>query len=64
MSGAHILRRTCATQMHNDGCRVEDIAAYLGDAPETILKHYISVTKKIVSDGKVLNVVQVPCKHN
>ena len=60
VSGAHILRRTCATKMHNAGCNVERIAAYLGDTPETIIKHYISLTKKIVADGEVLNVVEYP----
>lgn len=60
ISGAHILRRTFATRMHNDGCRVEDIAAYLGDEPSTIVKHYISLTQKIVADGEVLNVVKLP----
>nr|MCR5544675.1 tyrosine-type recombinase/integrase [Eubacterium sp.] len=60
ISGAHILRRTCATKMHREGCRVEDIAAYLGDTPETIIKHYISLTKKVVAEGRVLNVVNVP----
>ena len=64
VSGAHVLRRTCATKMHNEGCRVEDIAAYLGDTPETIMKHYISVTSKIISGGKVLNVVQIPKRTN
>ena len=64
VTGAHILRRTCATKMHNEGCMIEDIAAYLGDAKETILKHYISLTKKIVSDGEVLNVVQFPSSKN
>ena len=63
ISGAHILRRTCATIMHDNGCRVEDIAAYLGDTPETIQKHYISMTKKIIADGQVKNVVQVPQKR-
>ncbi len=63
ISGAHILRRTCATMMHDNGCRIEDIAAYLGDTTETIQKHYISLTKKIVADGEVKNVVQVPRKQ-
>ena len=60
ITGAHILRRTCATNMHYEGCLLEDIAAYLGDTPETIVKHYISLTKKVVSNGKVKNVVQLP----
>lgn len=60
VSGAHILRRTCATNFHYKGSSVERIAAYLGDTPETIIKHYISLTKKIVADGEVLNVVEYP----
>ncbi len=60
VSGAHILRRTCATDMHNQGCRIEDIAAYLGDTPETIRKYYVAMTKKVLSDGKVLNIVPIP----
>lgn len=60
ITGAHILRRTCATNMHYDGCLLEDIAAYLGDTPETIVRHYISLTKKVVSNGRVKNVVQLP----
>ena len=60
VSGAHIFRRTLATKMYKDGARVEDIAAYLGDRPETILAHYISLTQRIVSDGEVINVVRFP----
>ena len=63
ISGAHILRRTCATKMHDEGCRIEDIAAYLGDAPGTIQKHYVSLTKRIMADGEVKNVVQLPRKQ-
>ena len=55
-----ILRRTLATKMHNSGCRLEDIAAYLGDTAETVLKHYISLTKKVVVEGQILNVVELP----
>lgn len=60
ISGAHILRRTLATQMHKNSCRVEDIAAYLGDEPATIIKHYISLTETVIAEGEVLNVVKVP----
>ncbi len=62
ISGAHVLRRTCATMMHDAGCRVEDIAAYLGDTPETIQKHYISMTKRIVAGDEIKNVVNYPRK--
>ncbi len=62
ISGAHILRRTHATALHDEGCRIEDIAVYLGDIPETIQEHYISTTKRIIADGKVKNVVAIPKK--
>lgn len=62
ISGAHVLRRTCATDLHEDGYRIETIAAYLGDLPETIRKHYISMTKKLVADGEVKNAVSLKNK--
>ncbi len=62
VTGCHILRRTCATKMHNEGCSTEDIAAYLGDLPETIRKHYLCLTQRIVSDGEVINIVKYPQK--
>lgn len=60
ISGAHILRRTCATDMYRNGSRLEEIAAYLGDSPETIRKHYLCITEKIISEGEVMNVVAYP----
>lgn len=60
--GAHILRRTCATNMYYAGCDIAKIAAYLGDTPVTIREHYISITKRIVAGGEVLNVVEYPKK--
>lgn len=62
ISGAHVLRRTCATNMYNAGCNIEDIAAYLGDTPDVIRNHYVSLTKKIIANAKILNVVQFPHK--
>lgn len=64
VSGAHILRRTRATKMYLEGCSIEDIAAYLGDSPGTILKHYISRTKTIKAGDKILNVVTYPQPKN
>ena len=63
ITGAHILRRTIATKMYKEGARVEDIAAYLGDQPETILKHYICLTEQIISDDEVINVVKYPVQN-
>ena len=50
ISGAHVLRRTFATGLHNHGVLTEDIAAYLGDTAETVQKYYIS-TQQRISDG-------------
>lgn len=63
ISGAHILRRTCATNMYEDGARIEDIAAYLGDSKEVIEKHYIFLKTTIKQGDKVLNVIPVPFKY-
>lgn len=60
ISGAHIFRRTCATNMHNNGISTLDIAAYLGDTEETIIKHYISTKEKIKVGNKTKNIVPFP----
>ena len=59
-SEAHIFRRTFATRRHEEGWQTEEIAAYLGDTPETVQRHYLCLTQRIVADGQVLNVVKVP----
>ena len=63
ITGAHILRRTIATKMYKEGARVEDIAAYLGDRPETILKHYICLSEQIISEDEVINVIKYPVQN-
>lgn len=60
ISGAHIFRRTYATRKYHEGCRVEDIAAYLGDEPATVLKYYIERTEKIMEGDEVKNIVRIP----
>jgi integrase len=62
ISGAHILRRTYATKLYNEGCPIEEIAKYLGDLPETVRKHYINITKRLEQDGKIINVIRIPKK--
>ena len=42
ISGAHVLRKTYATQRYKKGGDVNLIAAYLGDLPSTVWEHYIS----------------------
>ena len=60
ITGAHIFRRTCATNMHNNGISTLDIAAYLGDTEKTIIKHYISTKEKIKVGNKTKNIVPFP----
>lgn len=48
VSGLHILRRTFATRMHENGASVKEIAAYIGDLESTTLRYYIAVRKKVV----------------
>ena len=57
ITGAHILRRTFATREYDAGKRVDDIAKYIGDTVETVRKHYISITKKMMVGGEIKNVV-------
>lgn len=59
-SGLHIFRRTFATRMYEDGARVKEIAAYIGDLESTTERYYIAVRKKIVEDGETKQVVMVP----
>lgn len=59
-SGAHIFRRTWATQKYREGVQIIDIAAYLGDEPTTIEKYYIARTEKIKEGGEIHNVVPYP----
>ena len=63
ISGAHILRRTCATKFYEGGSSIMEIASYLGDTEETIKKHYVAVRKKMIEGGVTKNVVPVPGKR-
>lgn len=56
----HVLRRTLATRMYDNGAPVKQIASYIGDSEATTEKYYIAVRKKIVSEGKVTQIVPVP----
>jgi len=48
VSGLHILRRTFATQMYDNGADVKEIAAYIGDLESTTMQYYIAARKKMV----------------
>lgn len=50
ITGAHILRRTFATQRYKDGKSVEEIAAYIGDLSSTVEKHYINKNETLSLD--------------
>lgn len=59
ITGAHILRRTFATSRFNEGKSLEKIASYIGDTPDTVKKHYLCLTKKVMSGDKILNIVDM-----
>lgn len=57
--GLHIFRKTFATRMYENGARVEEIAAYIGDLESTTRKYYIAIRKKVTEYGEVRQVVRV-----
>lgn len=60
--GLHIFRRTFATRMYENGARVKEIAAYIGDLESTTERYYIAVRKKILEDGMAKQVVMIPAQ--
>lgn len=58
--GLHIFRKTFATRMYENGARVEEIAAYIGDLESTTRKYYIAIRKKVTASGEVRQVVKLP----
>lgn len=62
--GLHIFRRTFATRMYENGARIKEIAAYIGDLESTTERYYIAVRKKIVENGETKQVVMVPTQVN
>jgi len=58
--GCHILRKTFATNKYEEGWKVEEIAAYIGDLESTTRKYYIAIRKKLVKGGKVKQIVKIP----
>ena len=59
----HVLRRTLATDMYDNGAPIKQIASYIGDSEATTEKYYIAVRKKIISEGKVTQIVPVPVQR-
>ena len=64
VSGLHILRRTFATRMHENGASVKEIAAYIGDLESTTLRYYIAVRKKVVMGDEITQIVPIPKMRN
>lgn len=60
ISGVHVLRRTFATIAHENGASTLDIAAYLGDEEQTVIKYYIATRKRIRVGDQTKNVVPLP----
>lgn len=56
----HIFRRTFATQMYEEGARVKDIAAYIGDLASTTEQYYIAARKKVKVGDKSKHIVELP----
>jgi hypothetical protein len=47
--------------MYENGARVADIAAYIGDLESTTMQYYIAKRKKyIASDGTEKQIVELP----
>lgn len=57
--GLHTLRRTFATQRYEEGNRIEEIAAYLGNLPSTTRDYYVSVRHKIKTQNGVKQIVKL-----
>ena len=60
ISGLHILRRTFATRMYENGAGVKEIAAYIGDLESTTMQYYISARKKIRIKDKLNQYIPLP----
>ena len=46
--------------MYEDGARIEDIAAYIGDLVSTTEKYYIAIRKKAKIGDKTKHIVELP----
>lgn len=58
--GLHIFRRTFATKMYEQGARVKEIAAYIGDLESTTERYYIAARKKVKLGNELQQVVPIP----
>ncbi len=60
LNGLHTLRRTFATRLYDQGIRVPQIAAYIGDLESTALKYYIAQRKRQIVNGESKVFVPLP----
>ena len=58
--GLHTLRKTFATDLYEQGAKVEEVAAYIGDLESTTRKYYIAIRKKKGSGADAKHVVELP----
>ena len=58
--GLHTLRKTFATDLYEQGAKVEEVAAYIGDLESTTRKYYIAIRKKKGSGVDAKHVVELP----
>ncbi len=64
VSGLHVLRRTFATRMYDNGAGVKEIAAYIGDLESTTMQYYIAARKKMKVGATTKQFVPMPGKGN
>ena len=60
VSGLHLLRRTFATRMYDNGAGVKEIAAYIGDLESTTMQYYIAARKKMKIGSTTKQYVPIP----
>ena len=60
ITGAHILRRTFATNQYQQGAPIKKIASYIGDLESTTSQYYIAIKRTIRSNGETISVVPMP----
>ncbi len=64
VSGLHVLRRTFATRMYDNGAGVKEIAAYIGDLESTTMQYYIAARKKMKVGSTTKQFVPIPVDRN
>lgn len=62
ITGAHVLRKTFATSLYQQGVPIKDIASYIGDLESTTSRHYIAVRRTVRAGDQILSMVPFPVK--